>query len=128
MKKRKDLVYPQLSYKITGLLFEVYNELGYGLKEKYYQKAMVEILKEHEMKFEEQVYLPLKFKGVKIGKYYLDFLIEDKVVLELKKGNYFKKTSINQIFEYLVVSKLKLGLLAQFTSSGVRVKRIVNLY
>ena len=126
--KRDDLVYPELSYKITGILFEVFNELGPGLQEKSYQKAIALLLNENNLKFKEQVYVPLKFKGEKVGCLYLDFLIEDKIILEIKKGDFFRKTNIKQIYEYLVATDLSLGIIANFTSGGVRTKRILNIY
>lgn len=84
--KRDDLIYPELSYKINGILFEVYNELGPGHKEKYYQSAIQEALKQNKFKVERELYVPLKYNDVKVGKYYLDFLVDDNIVLEIKKG------------------------------------------
>jgi GxxExxY protein len=126
--RRDDLIYPELSYKIGGILFEVFNELGPGLREEYYQRAIALALKKYKLKYAEQVYAPLKFDGVKIGSYYFDFLIEDKIILEIKRGDYFKPSYIKQINEYLIVSNLSLGLLANFTNTGVKIKRIVNIY
>lgn len=77
-------------------------------------------------KYKEQVCYPMIFKGTKVGNYRLDFLIEEKVVLEIKKGNAFSKKYINQILSYLKISGLKLGILANFGSTGVKFKRIIN--
>ncbi len=126
--KRNDLIYPELSYKINGILFDVYNELWPGHKEKYYQTAVYEALIQNNFKIEKELYIPVRYKGVKVGKYYLDFLIDNKIVLEIKKGDYFRKTNIEQVYQYLVATDLGLGILAQFTGSGVRTKRILNLY
>lgn len=122
-----DLVYPELSYKIIGILFSVFNELGYGYQEKYYQKAIASILKGNGINFKEQISAPLQFKGNKIGYYYLDFLIEGKLVLEIKKGNRFLKSNIEQVYAYLRRFNLKLGIIANFTNEGLRFKRIVNI-
>jgi len=72
--------------------------------------------------------VPLKYKDVKVGSYFLDFLIDNKIVLEIKRGDYFRKVNIEQVYHYLVATDLALGVLAQFTGSGVRIKRILNLY
>lgn len=125
--KRKDLIYPELSYQIVGILFEVHNELGPGHHEKYYQRAIAEGLKKCKLSFQEQVYTPLTFKDAKIGSYYLDFLIEDKIALEIKKGDRFSKRHINQILSYLKTKNLKLGIIANFGSDGVKFKRIINI-
>jgi len=125
--KRKDLVYPELSYQIVGMLFEVFRELGSGYQEKYYQKAIAKELKYCGIKYGEQVPVPLVYKGDKIGIYYLDFLIEDKIVLEIKKEKHFSRKNIEQVFGYLKSRGMKLGILANFTKDGLRFKRIVNI-
>lgn len=71
--KRKDLLYPELSYKIIGVLFEVYNSLGCGYKEIYYQRAIASVLKEGGLAFKEQVPAKIKFKDQIIGKVFLIF-------------------------------------------------------
>ncbi len=125
--QRKDLIYPELSYKINGILFKVFKEMGPGYQEKYYQRAVSEELKSNKFNFKEQLKSDLIYQNKRIGNYYLDFLIEDKIILELKKGDYFKKSNIDQVYAYLKANKLKLGLLANFTSQGVKVKRILNI-
>lgn len=125
--KRKDLIYPALCYQLIGVLFEIYNELGYGHKEIIYQKAMANLLKKMGISFKEQIYNPITFKGDNIGKNYFDFLIEDKIIVELKRGNYFHKAHIEQVYQYLVSSNLKLGLLVYFSPQKLHFKRIVNL-
>ncbi len=124
---KKDLIYPELSYQIVGVLFEIYNQLGPGYHEKYYQRAVATELKSCNLPFKEKVFIPLRFKKETIGRQYLDFLIEDKVVLEIKKGDRFSKRNIEQIFNYLKVTGLKLGILANFGSKDLKFKRIVNL-
>jgi GxxExxY protein len=125
--KRKDLIYPELSYQIIGILFNVYNDLGGGCHERYYQKAVALGLKECSLTFREQVYLPLNFRGIKVGNYYLDFLIENKIILEIKKGEKFTRKNIEQVYNYLKVANLKLGIIANFTKTGLRFKRILNI-
>ena len=59
--------------------------------------------------------------------YYFDFLIENKIVLELKARNYFSRKDIDQLFSYLKSKDMKLGIIAHFTKSGVKFKRVVNI-
>lgn len=122
-----DLEYKELSYELVGILFEVYNELGYGYKEIYYEKAIKQCLDEKKISYKEQAPFVLSFHGKIIGRFYLDFLIENKIVLEIKKGNYFSKRNIQQINEYLKATKMRLAILANFTPNGVKFKRIVNI-
>ncbi len=126
-EKEEKVIYKELSYKIVGILFEVYNDLGYGYQEKYYERAVMECFKESNIKFKNQVMYRVKFKDVEIGKYFLDFLVEDKIVLELKKGNHFPKRNIEQVKGYLKVTKKKLAILANFTANDVKFLRILNI-
>ncbi len=125
--KRGDLVFPELSYKIVGALFDVYNALGHGHLEKVYQRAVTEALKERGLAFREQVPTDAVFHGKTVGKYLLDFLIEDKVVLELKQGDRFRKGNIDQVNAYLQATDRQLAILANFTQQGVLFRRIVNV-
>lgn len=121
------LVYPELSYKIIGAAFQIHNEIGVGHKEKFYQKALAVAFRDVGIKFREQVHCPLLFRGEKVGRYFLDFLVEDKVVVELKSGEKFLRQNINQVYSYLKTNNLPLGILVNFTKEGVKFKRIVNV-
>ncbi len=130
MRTRKcsdKVIYKDLSYKIVGVLFSVYNDLGYGYQEKYYQKAVERYLTEEKLRFKSQVPFKISLKGKEIGRYYLDLLIEGKIIVEIKKGNYFSKKNIEQVKGYLKATGLKLAIIANFTSKGVNFLRIVNI-
>ncbi|MBA3971044.1 MAG: GxxExxY protein [Bacteroidetes bacterium] len=122
-----DLIYPDLSFKIVGCAFEVYNELGYGHAEKNYQKALAVALKNKNILFKEQAYFPLKFQGEIIGRSFCDFVVDDKVIVELKKNARFSKANIDQVNQYLKSSGLKLAILINYTSTGAIFKRLVNI-
>ena len=130
MKKKEirneNLLYPELSYKIVGSAFDVCNELGSGHPEKYYQKALSESFLRKDIKFEEQVFCPVSFCGKSIGKRFLDFLVEEKIIVEIKKGSRFSKANIDQVLDYLKINKVKLAILINFGNEGVSFKRIVN--
>lgn len=123
--QRADLIFPELSYQIVGTCFDVFNELGYGHKEKYYQNALEIEFKNKKITFRPQVRADLIYKGTKIGTYIFDFVIDNKVVVELKVGARFKKRDYKQVKNYLVESKLKLGLLVRFDESGVTFSRVL---
>jgi GxxExxY protein len=126
MIRRNNLLHPELSFKINGLLFDVHNELGGGHPEKHYQKAVAMAFKKSGLSFREQVYTPLTFKDQHVGKYFLDFLIEDKIVLELKRGKYINRVVIIQAKKYLTSLNLCLAVVACFAQDCVVTKRIVN--
>ena len=127
---RKDLVYKDECYKIVGILFNVYKALGGNLLEKHYQKAVAVALTKNGIKFTEQFPIKIIYENKFIGVYYADYLIEIdnvKIILEIKKHENFGEKNIKQVNDYLKASNLQLGILANFTSNGVKYKRIVNL-
>ncbi len=115
----------EFTYQIIGFSYQVYNELGYGLQEKYYQRALAQLLEENDIKYERELYLAVKFKGVNIGKYFIDFKINDNLVVELKVCNQFYQNHINQVLAYLKAYNIKLGLLILFTKTGIKIKRLI---
>lgn len=124
---KEGLLFPELSYQLIGILFEVYNTLGYGYQEKYYQKGVASLLTKANISFKEQVLVEVKIGDAVIAKGYADFIIDGKIILELKKGDSFRKNNIDQINSYLKMTGLQLGILANFTSKGLLSKRIVNI-
>lgn len=125
--KREDLLYPELSYTIVGCAFDVYNTLGSGYHEKYYQNALQEAFARKGLAFQMEVDFPLTYHGKIIGRKRLDFLVDGKVIVELKKGNRFAKSHIDQVLEYLRMRNVTLAILINFGSQGVVFKRIVNI-
>jgi GxxExxY protein len=121
------VVYKELSYEIIGAIFEVFRECGYGYKEKYYEEAIAKEFADRKIKFKRQIPYKLKYKGEIIGNYRFDFLVEEKIIVELKRGDYFSKNNITQTSQYLKATKLKLGILVNITSNGVKFKRILNV-
>ncbi|MFA5318558.1 MAG: GxxExxY protein [Patescibacteria group bacterium] len=122
----KRIIHKELSYKIMGILFSVNSELGYGYQEKYYERAIEVYFKKKNIKYKRQMPYNISVCGEIIGKYYLDFLVEDKIILELKRENYFPRTNIEQVKGYLKATGLELAILANFTSRGVKYLRVLN--
>jgi GxxExxY protein len=125
--KNPNIIYRDLSYKIIGIAYNIFNELGPGHKEKYYQNAFALAFKNQNIKFKREAYAPLNFNNKTIGKYFLDFEIEEKIILEIKRGERISRRDIEQLYAYLKRKNLKLGLLIRFTERGAIAKRIVNL-
>ncbi|MBU2542817.1 GxxExxY protein [Patescibacteria group bacterium] len=123
---KKDLIYPELSFEINGTLFDVFNLIGGSHPEKTIQKAVATILQKKGLSFVEQHYVPVKIEDKIIGKYFLDFLIESKIVLELKRGRYLPKNVYNQVEQYLQSLNLPLAIVGCFAHDCVIIKRIIN--
>jgi GxxExxY protein len=128
MANKRNLIYPELSYKIIGVIFEVYNQLKYGHREKVYQKAIAEIFKERSIHFKKEVYYPVKINGTIISRYYFDFLVEDKIVLEIKVAEGFYQKDFHQLLSYIKFENYQLGILAIFSKQGIKYRRLLNLY
>jgi GxxExxY protein len=124
--EEEKVLFKKLSYSVVGALYDVHNEIGDGHKESVYQKALVEALKKREIVFEQQVYCPVIYNHVTVGSYYLDFLIDGKIILEIKRDYRFKHYDFNQVKKYLNAMNLQLGILAAFAPGGVRTARVLN--
>ena len=111
---------------LIGFAFEIYNELGYGLPEKTYQKAFETCLSRNNIEHSREKYSFITFNGVKVGRYYLDFLINNQLAVELKVRNEIYESDIKQLLGYLKSENIKLGLLLVFSKQGVSIKRIIN--
>jgi len=120
------IIYPELSYKIVGILFEVHTALGNRYQEKYYQRAVEVKLKKEKIPYVREIAVDLMIDGEKIGKYFLDFLIDGKIIVELKVKSALVKNDFKQISAYLKASGLKLGLLVNFYGNSLEYKRILN--
>lgn len=121
-----ELIYPELSYDIVGVLFNVHTRLGNKYQERYYQRAVALALKKKGLEFQREIAVDLTFEGEIIGKYILDFVVENKIVLELKARPKLEKKDYKQVSAYLKANKLKLGILANFRGEKLVYKRILN--
>jgi len=123
-----NLLYKDLTYRIIGILYDVFNEIGPGCRESYYERAVARGFEKAKISFRRQMPYRVTYRGDIIGRYYFDFEVEGKVILELKRGDYFSRRNIHQLHEYLKASGLRLGMLINFTSKGVKYKRILNIH
>lgn len=124
--EQKKIIFPELSYKIVGATFDVFNKLGWGLNEKEYQKALSLEFKNSGMRFREQVLIPVTYRGVRLKNFYADFIVEDKILLELKVVHKLGYSQAKQVLGYLKTEGIKLGILIYFTKEGVKYRRVLN--
>lgn len=122
---QEKLIYKDLTYKIIGLAMEVHNELGYGFLEKVYENAMKVQFSKSNIKADFQVQFKVNFKGEVIGEFYPDIIVDDKVILELKAVEKINDIHKAQILNYLKVTKLKLGLILNFSKEKLEYERII---
>lgn len=126
MLQNKDVIYPELSYKISGILFGVRENLGRYKNEKQYCDAIEEELKKNNINYEREKILPESFDGEQKGRNKVDFLIDDKIILEIKAKPFVTKEDYYQIRRYLDCLGKKLGILVNMRRYYVSPKRILN--
>ena len=121
------LIYSELSKKILGLAMQLHREMGCGFKEKVYQDAFEVLLIENKIGYEREKHIDLVFHGVKLEHdYFYDFLIEDKIGVELKAFPEIVGEFEAQIINYLHVSNHKLGLLLNFGTTSLEYRWYPN--
>lgn len=121
------LIYPEESNRIIGIAMQLHCEMGCGFKEKVYQDAFEILLKENNIKYEREKHISLEFHGITLEHdFYYDFLIEDKIGVEIKAVSELLGEFESQIINYLHVSNHKLGLLLNFGSESLEYKWFPN--
>jgi len=104
-----------ISYKIRGAIFKVFNELGPGLLESVYCHALMHELKREGLSVEKEVPVPVYYEGTKLGLgFRLDLLVEKKVLIEVKSVELLAKVHHKQVLTYLKLTDLKLSILVNF--------------
>ncbi|MDP3956577.1 MAG: GxxExxY protein [bacterium] len=120
------LLYPELSYLLMGILFEVHNKLGTKYQEKHYQRAIEIKLKELSIPYKKEAQVNIKFDGEELGEFFLDFIIDNKIVLEIKKVWKITQDDIKQVLRYLKATQAKLGIIANFRHNRLEFRRVLN--
>jgi len=121
-----NLIYKDLSYEITGILFAIHNELGRYKNEKQYADKFEQILKGREIKYLREINLPPSFQGEKKYRNKIDFIIEDKIIIDFKAKTIITKEDYFQTQRYLTSYKKKLGIIVNFRQKYLKPKRIIN--
>jgi GxxExxY protein len=126
MKKSDKLIYPDLSYRVTGILFATHNELGRFYNEKQYSDTIEGHLNKLKIKYEREKTLPSSFRYEKEGRNKIDFLIDNRILLEIKAKRLLVKADYYQVRRYLSALNIKLGLLVNFRDKYIKPRRILN--
>lgn len=120
------IIYPKLSYQLNGIFYEVQNRLGRFSTEKQYAEGVEEMLKQEKINYIREKEILIPFGKIKIGGNKVDFLIEDKILVDIKSKNYITREDYLQMQRYLKSANLKLGLVVNFRPKSVIIKRIIN--
>jgi GxxExxY protein len=125
LKEGKDYSLQPVTEKLIGAAFEVHNVLGYGFLERVYQNAMQVELKVRGIKVELEPKIKVHFKGVIVGDYAADLLVEDRIIVELKTDATYQSVHEAQLLNELRGTGIKLGYLINFGRERVEYKRMV---
>jgi GxxExxY protein len=118
------LLHRNLTEKIIGVFYDVYNELGHGFLESVYEEAMSIALTQAGLRVERQVPLRVWFRGQPIGDFRADLIVERAVILELKAASGIDPAHEAQLLHYLRSTEIEVGLLLNFGASP-QFKRMV---
>jgi len=127
-KKVVNFLYEDISYKIRGCTFNVYNSLGFGHKESIYQKALAIEFAKIGLNFEKEKTLPIIYEGKRIGTYRPDFVIDNKIIIEIKAVEFMPKSYEIQLIYYLKGTGFRLGFLINFGGIRLDIRRKINSY
>jgi GxxExxY protein len=114
MGRRRELLFEELTGRVIGLYYDVYNTLGSGLLEPSYQEAMGIALTDAGLRCEREVRIQAVFRGRTIGQYRIDLVVERSVIIECKTSDTLSPNYHTQIRNYLRVSGLRVGLILLF--------------
>ncbi len=120
-----DYPYQDLTFAINGCAMSVLNEIGHGFHEKIYEKALALALDSKGLKYEQQKAYNILFQGEVVGTFIPDFVIENKIIVELKTIDHIGNNEKGQVLNYLRASNLGLGLIFNFKNQKLEWQRLV---
>ena len=115
------------TYKIIGILFEVHKNLWKGFSEIVYKDAIEYEFQQNNIPYQREKEFSINYKETILKhKFYADFVVFEKIILEIKTVDCFNNSHYNQCLNYLKVSKNKLAILANFNLTSLEYKRIIS--
>lgn len=124
--KQGNYKYSELTEKIIGCAMRVHSFLGNGFPEVIYQRSLAIELEKSNIIFKRELEQDIFYDNVKVGTRIVDFLIEDKVLVELKALGEISDNHYSQVLNYLKAYKLEIGLLINFGAKSLQFKRFIN--
>ena len=123
----EEYIYKDENYTIVGILFEVHKNLGKGFSEIVYKDAIEYELQQLNIPYQREKEFSVNYKDTTLKhKFYADFVVYNKIILEIKTVDCFNNSHYNQCLNYLKVSKNKLAILVNFNLVSLEYKRIIS--
>ncbi len=123
---KPDYKYKEITEKIIGSAMKVHSALGNGFQEVIYQRALEIEMEDTGIKFRREFEMPIFYKGKEIGLRRVDFLVDDKIMVELKAIIQLENVHLAQAKNYLEAYNVQVGLLINFGSISLQFKRLEN--
>ena len=120
--------YSDLTGKIIGCAIKVHGTIGNGFQEIIYQHCLAIEMGKQGLSFARELEMPIYYDGVDVGTRRVDFLVADKIMVELKAISALQEIHLAQCLNYLEAYKLETGLLLNFGAKSLEIKRISNEY
>ncbi len=125
-KEMTDLLYKDETYQIIGACMEVYNSLGRGFSEVVYKDALEYEFKVKNIEYSREKFYNIQYKAITLPHHYIaDFVINDRIIFEVKAIERLTGSHVKQCINYLAVSKLKIALLVNFGESSLKYERVI---
>lgn len=123
--KKEVFPHKELTYKIIGICMKIHNKFGPLYREKHFQNMIEEDAKNLKISVERELPVVIYYNQRPVGKYYVDFVFDKKIVLETKKLRWVHPKSLTQMLEYLNALQLRIGLIINFGGSKLQIKRVI---
>jgi len=120
------LLHGELTKEVIDAAYTVHKTMGYGFLERVYEKALSHELSLRNLMHEVQEPINVTYKGIDVGNYIADIIVEKKVILELKACEELSSSHISQTLNYLKATDIKVGLLINFGKNKIEVKRLIK--
>ena len=118
------LKFPEITRRVIGCAMAVHSELGNGFQEVVYQRALRVEMEREGLSFSREHEVPIWFKGVQVGTRRVDFLVEEKVLVELMVVSELENVHISQVLNYLEAFELEVGLLMNLGRQSLDFRRL----
>ena len=127
MENKNKFLHKELSYQVLGCIYAVRNKYGSGQKELVYQNALDEELKQKKIPFKRETNIKIisPDTGKVMGNYRVDFIIDEKIIIEVKAMTYTPKKIEEQLYSYLRSTPYEIGYLINFGSPKIFIKRVI---
>jgi len=126
MGKRGGYKYSDLTGKIIGCAMQAHSTLGNGFQEVIYQRCLAIEMGKQNLTYQREIEMPIHYDDIEVGTRRADFLVEEKVLVELKAITELDKVHLAQALNYLEAYKMEVGLLINFGATRLQFKRLIH--